>query len=134
MNAEPQLVGAVGDLEERLGGPRKSGAGEGDAEGACQVIGAPGQGLDLIEIVSARGCRAGDLGDDEVASDATALAVLVRLAGGDVVGDGDDASVDPFLSQCPSALAELKAVAGVVAEEQERAGAVVCRSCHGDDL
>ena len=115
----------VGDMEEGLGGAGEGAAVEGDAEGARGVVGLPGDALRLVEVRAGLDRRAGDLEDGQVTGDAAAVAVVLRRVGDDVVADLDDAHVDALGAQLLRGRPEVEDVAGVVAEAEHHAAAVL---------
>ncbi len=116
---------ALGHGEQRLVGAGQGAAGEGHAEGPGALVGALGDGGDLVEGAALLGRRAGGLEHAQVPGDAAAPVPLVDAGARDVVGDPHGAHRDALGLQRALGGAEVEHVAGVVAVREQHAAAVV---------
>jgi hypothetical protein len=99
-------------------GTGEGAAGEGHPEGAGCGVGAAAELFDGVEVESLFRRGPEHLEDREVSGDAATLRDLVFAAGGDVVGDLDNAHVEALRAEALGGLTEVEHVAGVVAETQ----------------
>src|SRR5699024_10687490 len=96
-----------------------------EAEGTGGVIGLEGDALGLVDVGAGLDRGAGDLEHGQVTGDPAPVAVVGGGVGDDVVADLDDPHVDALGAQLLRCTAEVQHVAGVVAEAQDHAAAVL---------
>ena len=130
VDPQAQGVGPIGNGEQRLGRPRQGAAGERHAQRAGRLIGPARRGLHRVQVPPGRGRRTGRLDHEQVAGDTAPVVVVLDRVGGDIVRDRDDPRVQAGGDQGVAGHSEVQDVAGVVAEQEQAAAAVVGRAHH----